>query len=734
MKLKSGIKLIINYLFNLATVILFEILILYFTLKGLYSEALSSNYQPVLLGEASYVGIILAIFFTLYVIPIQNIVGKYSQEFLKRVIVNRSYIISFILLTLSLFYNLAFALFGSSKSIAIASFILTFFATLILGYLVVITAKILDIRNLIKDFTEEIKKYLRIEIPFSQKENYRKFKSIPQIDNSLTLSMSKFEVPAEVIESLRERILPILGTVTQSIRNEQLEIFRAGIRAIAEITTEYIDQRIDYGTYNDSYLTFIVEQFIIMKDLAQESTNQKLLPEIILAAKSISLKCLEARPIRSDRGENSLIIGFTNLLKDICLSKELFKETSYAPSLVCSSLSDIGVAAINHEYPQEAQHSCISHLSRISQLMISLQRTFPDYVSNMANHGIMKIVNHSLITLDSMRIDRSYLLESALDDIDKIMSKFIDTPADYYRMSTVLSPFFGAMADNGIAQIFGRALSINYKNKRSHDFILKILEKLLQNLNQLITFKILPSKRFLEADEVLEHLYQIGIFLIQFQYHTKNKEHKNQAKKILENNIFLILINMIKGSISIDKNWRLIGDLYSKTFGLIGMLIFESLDKKRVDDFDIAENSTEKIVEFVNTLDQIKSAQNKDRDKLLSFIRLSGTWLLRKDSKNELLQKIIKLVAFVEPRSGKSFDIILPFSDTLYPRPTLSFGAWYPPRPMTAFYPYYWGELDKYLNDNQLKKAFEKRVNQIKQKNNSVPKIKHVRKDKNLKS
>jgi len=120
--------------------------------------AQNENVIEVFIAGATFSGTVLAIFFTLIALPIENILGKYSQELIRRVSLDRVYWGCFGFLGFVLLYNLSLLTFGSIPALTLFSYGLTISSVLILALLVIHTFYLLDLRNPLKDMSRDISK------------------------------------------------------------------------------------------------------------------------------------------------------------------------------------------------------------------------------------------------------------------------------------------------------------------------------------------------------------------------------------------------------------------------------------------------------------------------------------------------------------------------------------------------------------------------------------------------
>jgi len=143
----------------------------------------NNNYNEVLIAGTTFTGTVLAIFFTLIALPIENILSKYSQELITRLKGDIIFIFSFVFLIITFSYNLFLIVFGSTSELTIVSLGLTIDSLLVLALLVIHTFYILDVRNQLNDITKGIKGQIKGRIKGSEKRRNKEFEKMSETLN-----------------------------------------------------------------------------------------------------------------------------------------------------------------------------------------------------------------------------------------------------------------------------------------------------------------------------------------------------------------------------------------------------------------------------------------------------------------------------------------------------------------------------------------------------------------------
>jgi hypothetical protein len=138
----------------------------------------NNNVVEVFIAGATFSGTVLAIFFTLLALPIQNILGKYSLELVKRVSFDKVYWGCFSFLGLCLLYNLTLITFGSTPVLTLLSYGLTISSVLVLALLVIHTFYLIDLRNPLRDLSNDVSKKIGSMIKNSEKTKEKQYEKM----------------------------------------------------------------------------------------------------------------------------------------------------------------------------------------------------------------------------------------------------------------------------------------------------------------------------------------------------------------------------------------------------------------------------------------------------------------------------------------------------------------------------------------------------------------------------
>ncbi len=143
----------------------------------------NSNFNEVFVTGATFTGTVLAIFFTLIALPIENILSKYSQDLIKRIQRDFIFIFSFIFLVITFSLNVTLIAFGGNRELTLISLALSIDSVLVLALLVIHTFYMLDVRNQLNDVTRGIKRQIRGKVRKSEERKKHEFKRLKKFLN-----------------------------------------------------------------------------------------------------------------------------------------------------------------------------------------------------------------------------------------------------------------------------------------------------------------------------------------------------------------------------------------------------------------------------------------------------------------------------------------------------------------------------------------------------------------------
>ena len=143
----------------------------------------NSNFNEVFVAGATFTGTVLAIFFTLIALPIENILSKYSQDLIKRIQRDVVFVFSFIFLIVTFSLDVSLIAFGGNRELTLISLALSIDSVLVLALLVIHTFYMLDVRNQLNDIARGIKRQIKSKVHKSENRKRHEFKRLKKFLN-----------------------------------------------------------------------------------------------------------------------------------------------------------------------------------------------------------------------------------------------------------------------------------------------------------------------------------------------------------------------------------------------------------------------------------------------------------------------------------------------------------------------------------------------------------------------
>lgn len=605
-------------------------------------NTLMQNYNSILEISLTFIGTILAIFFTLIALPIQNILGRYSQELVENV-KNDAKLRFYFLYFLAIFgYDFLLLALSQNIILILLSMLLGFISLKVFYNLVNHVFYLLDVRNQIIDISNTIKGHMD-----------SKFGNSSEID-------------IRNVEWLKNKIEILIDVIQKAIQENRFEIVDSGFKELEIIAKKYINlnKTILSRKQQDEFLSHIYVILIDSKNLVSVNSHPKLMTSIAKCSGEIAKENLIID--MNFNSPNIFALLFVRLLKEIVLSLELIKETSNMPEIACDQLIEVGKTAIDSEYPYVAQ-SIIKDLSEINKIAIKMSSFRGDDIAYRINGKIADLLNYSIENLDKIRINRNYILGSMIDEIDGNIKFYLDDVHQHFF--DVIKILTGPVAENSMSVIAHTLIwkirdkrfeSTNFEKYIGND-LFDLLEKILDLLDHNIKLGI-KMKKYLSALDLIENTYTIGIGLIKLINDLNDAESSEKAKKILENKVFVSLYRAISEFLKIEDS--LLFNSIPIYFSLIGITFVENKD-------EIFSEIIEKNIEMsLNLLSEIKTNKEKRKSILYSYIRLIGLWTYKWNKNSNLFGKIIEIIKMQDEKLAKetTFSQALPIESRYYPR------------------------------------------------------------------
>ncbi|MBN8585841.1 MAG: hypothetical protein J0M37_12175 [Ignavibacteria bacterium] len=609
------------------------------------------NYKEILNILLTFVGTILAIFFTLFALPIQNLLGKFSQDTVNEVLFDKIILGCFATLVFIFGYNFTLLFFDSDAITMSISIGTGYFSLIILSVLVLRVFYFLDIRNQIKSRAKRIISNLK-------KEKY------------------------ESIDSLKKDIDYLFDFAQRSIQMDRFEYFSFTMNNLIKIANTYSVKIRNTSSYNEPFFMFATERFIDLRKSIKVDNHTKIMDSLV--------KCLggfahAAFNIKGTPDKFNFAVNiFVDDLKDIILSQEMLRETSTAPYSAISEIKNIALKSIENDYIGTTQF-CIEKLCFTSTISSRLHINFGNYVATRANETTSLIVYKLFESLKAISQVDSMHLRKVLKEINETLKDFFED--DYeHKYETNIAPFYYPLSNYGFDRLLTNIINKMLSSEDDHYIyeLLEQIEEFLSNLNQNIR-RALKKGYFTEVNHILHQIYTFTIIFINFRtmYDGKNMDSyeiqsdklnfkitvRSKICELLEKELLSIFYNPIYSTFETKSDnvpyWEYI-DMYSS---IIGILLCEQKKEGTFEgnDFEILEEWTDGLIKLIDkhknnlTYEEIGKTWNKYEiihplKNIYYAIKLIGGWfyMLYKKFYFVRIQKILE----EQPELTKEIDFM----------------------------------------------------------------------------
>lgn len=516
--------------FKFTCFIVFIIIIFFFTKRGL-TENLTSEYKELFSTLTSAIGTIVAIFFSLILIPLGRIADKFSPKFLKYLRKDPFLIIAFLYSIATLVYSVVFLFKGSSHWIAISEIILFVALVVFLGYLLLHIIWLLDVKNSIlfpahKEIVEKFKKM----IPKYKKECDKKFGQTLGKNYKSSYQMSDIcylKVDERATNSIQEELLPIREVVIKSIKDQDLEQAQNSIQTMMSVMVNYLFARKEYYSDDDPLMYFLYTEYKLISQSSNNELKLRLHQFIVECWRLIGMQAavVEIKKLKRIGGGNlnGLVFHPVQGLKELCLLH--FNEMdSYVPGKACSALADIGIQLMNEGYDHQAA-IIVEELEKIS---ILAKVGNIDIISGHANQAIMRIYASgvSLRHLGS-KDEFNYPYRKINKSIEGILDVSLKNKPGI-SSNMFLSPFLGTLVDPfrgiNLSRISEYGIFSPDLDKFAIEMNLANVEANVKVIGKVLNALALHKEHYV-SDQALENLYRILLNLLSYLNGVMAKDH-----------------------------------------------------------------------------------------------------------------------------------------------------------------------------------------------------------------
>ena len=526
--LKNRVWLIAKRLFIIGCFLLFIAIIFFLTMRGLEHE-LSSRYENLFGILTQTIGTIVAIFFSLILIPLNQIATKYSPKFLRFLKKDLFFIFVFSFSVFSLVYDVLFLFIGASQQIAIVAIIMFVLLIVLLGLSVLHIIKISNPYNsillpshkgIVKTFSKLIARYLKA----CEKMAKKTFKGQEDLKKSVDICL--FKIDDKITDYIQESLLPIREIAIKAIKDLDLEQAKNAIQTMMSVVVNYLYSRKDYHSDDDPLLYFLYTEYKLIAQAGSNELKIRLHPFIVDCWRRVGVQAavINVKGMKRLNENFNFLVTYPVLgLKDLC-ALNLLEMDSYAPAKACDALADIGVQLMKEGYDRQAA-LIVQDLEKIS--IIAEQQGIKN-VSGGANYAIMRIYTAgvSFRNFGSKGL-HNFPYEEINKSIDALLKTFLQskrTTSD----NMILSPFIGWLVDPfkglNFSKISEYGIFSPDLNKFSLERNLECVKANIKSIKMALT-SLMSHKDGYFSEQALENLYCIVLNLLAYLNEPMAKDH-----------------------------------------------------------------------------------------------------------------------------------------------------------------------------------------------------------------
>lgn len=599
-------------------------------------DILLQNYNQILSLSLTFLGIILAIFFTLIALPLQNILGKYSQDLVNRVNRDKWLIFCFVFFVMLFAYDFSLLVVPKSPILIFVSFLGGLLSLAVFSLLVLRVYYLLDVRNQVKDISRRIIREIR-----GKKTRIRIFRA----DANLT-------------DRLKDETEIIFDIVQKAVHEDRFEIVAFGLKEAVKIANTYISVKgINLGReYEDPFLDHIFDRLIDTESFVSKRNHPRIMNSIVDSIGSVTKEILSTENIdpytTNQWGPlSSLTFALIESLKNICIGPEIEKRTSYASGNARDQLIDIGIVALDNRYPYRTV-DVVNELGEISKKTMGMNFYRGNRLSQSVNQGIVYLLGHSLENLDIIEIDKEYILNSMIVEISDIIKEFLKNEALHAGSNPEnIKPLVSPQASHSVAVIYTTAQRKLDDDEKDAEIIGEFMNDFLKLLDEDVELAM-EEGRYFDAKDIADSLYMTGFNFIsgvdaygidqsgisqsdinQSENNESDIAKRNLLKEKL-NESLLILYKPIKMSLDLDNHVIPFNDYLNNYWSLLGVMFFKNRENNAFE--EMIKHGIKYVEEDLDKM--------ADQSRMYPYLRLIGLWVFKWMPDSEFIITIRELL------------------------------------------------------------------------------------------
>lgn len=672
---------------------------------------------------------ILAIFFTLSAIVVQNILQKYSSIYLKFILSRVIFKVLLILLPTSAIFNLLLVYFGSNDNLEKLSLFLAIYIVISVAFAVDQLIDFLSISNIVSFISMQAFGHIKVipdpgTIMRKKKNKYLllllkikillyKLISMKLFDRLVTTLNNDYSVLPKYKAILEDDVRPIFSTCRKALNEDDREAVLSCLDNLKDIAVKYLEKRKNYRGMEDRFLLFLNGQFEIIFNIAVGSYNQQYFEDINERVGLIALKCAELSDTQIRIGENGLVFPWIEFLKNSIWKTIDFKYTS-APPKAIKSIYKIGIKLIEKNAFTTSIRTVGDSLQKIGENTSSKPGPFYALLTQNCISGLIIMLKSFLGKIIKRRGKYNETeVKSLCTIIVSIMNNALNSKLDNVSYLTIPTALVGSsFIYENISSIISDVLKQKCSDKNK-EYLFKNIGYIIDCQGEISRKAIVKNKGHLDDYLMFfsEIIYHFSIYLSNFNdnFETTNplvlrirKELSNLMNKLLENIIVIY-------------NLYLTTDSFINIFYISPVFAFLTYfaDKEKSSKL-LLEKRNLFISQLLSMYTGPKAKDIKDKEKrknLYRYIKLFGAWIDR--SKSNLVKKdIITVLAneYEEFRQETYHKLISQLEILGYPRGDL--GDW------NIYISKYWikdkwkvsDELSDKLNNYKNYKLYDRKI------------------------
>ncbi len=500
----------------------------------------------IIIGSFTIVGTAASLFFTITLIPFQQLGAQFSSSTLKYIRRDPSFIFSFFIFLLLMLGEAALLLISPVFWTITLSVSGVIFSILILGWLWNKCMTMLNPKEFIipKICEAGCKAVSRLQKKLSKWEKtpgervaelellmQEVLGTTQQIDPKEEL----IEIPRKLLGEIHDELLRLKELAIQFIKTSQVEMFSACLAAVETIIEKYWTIRKRYISKIDYLLLDLADDLIDIVAISNTSSNLQFSRAMWKSIKRMAIRCLDSDCIGSKDGWHFISAPLTDIMtktipKDILTGK---LDSAYEG---CRILGEIGVAMGRCSYDKSAAE-IVKLLTNFSMLG---HKSNQIAISQITRQQIAEIFYFSL-AFRKLSSHSNYPYDNIIKNYEKLMS--LDESSLLFSVSSDPIAWWETdlLKDRSLSNIVCVALFPDIENHLIVQENLKIVSNILKLL-----FAFYHKTSTLQSS-FNSQLYQIALWLLAFMnpqtaleflvYRQSvclpNDKNKNQATEIL---------------------------------------------------------------------------------------------------------------------------------------------------------------------------------------------------------